>query len=158
MSVYTDDDSEWETGEEDFEDDSRSMTSVDSFEEDLVNLRSVVGSLTDAIEELESHLSTLQRPMEHLLLNQLDNVPFLNTSPFRSTKFKIRRAGIPGLDAHQTYEFSTICEKVRAYLQAANCISDDGTIELNSKQQKLFDIQESQCTYFDILAKLTHYL
>ena len=82
----------------------------DSVASTFQSLLTQVEALVTVLETAEAGLLTLQRPMEQLALHQLGNIPFLQTSPFRSESFLLKRR--PG---GSRIPFRSICAELRAH-------------------------------------------
>jgi hypothetical protein len=140
------------------DDSEYSEESIESFRGDLTQLRRIVSSINSTIETLETQLISIQRPIEALHMEQLGDVPFLETSPFRHTMFKFKTdVGIPGFDSGKRYMFADIMKHVRTYLFETGAVQSDGSIKLTSETRKLFGIKEKNeriVSYIDIM----HYM
>jgi hypothetical protein len=135
-----------------------SMSSIESFSGDLTQLRSVVASINATIEVLETQLISIQRPIEALHVDQLGDVPFLQSSPFRHTllKFKSPSVGIPGLGGgapqSKRHTFSDIMAHVRTYLFDKGAVHADGSIHLTRDMQRALGIKTPPViTYIDMM-------
>lgn len=153
-------DSEYETSdvsgsgsEYDEESDALSdVSSIESFSGDLTQLRHVVASINSTIETLETQLISMQRPIEQLHLDQLGDIPFLQSSPFRHTMLKFKSdVGIPGIDKHKRYSFADIMKHVRSYLFESGAVQSDGTIKLSKDQRKQLGIKEQELSYIELM-------
>ena len=142
-------DSEYET--------DSSGSDVDSFSSlqgDLERMSEMVKLMTTNIHELESAMVQMHRPIEGLHLNQLGEVPFLASSPFRHQRFAVKPPGFPGIDLETRYPFHVICAHLRTYLISSNAVSDDGTIKLTKPLQKLFGVKDETTTFLDLIINL----
>lgn len=129
-----------------------SCSSIESFSGDLTQLRTIVASLNATIETLETHLISIQRPIELLHLDQLGDIPFLQSSPFRHNELKFKsHVGIPGIDTKKRYTFAEIMAIVRDYLFTNNAVQEDGSIKLTKEMKKVIGIKESNVSYIDIM-------
>ena len=124
--------------------------------EKMQAMNRVMEEMTNEIVRLEQQLEQLQRPIELLELNQLDDLPFLESSPFRQAAFHTIPDAIPGLDSKRRYPFHALCAALRNYLFRAGAVAPDGTIALTAEMRKLFGIQESHTTYIALLNHLRH--
>lgn len=132
---------------------AESITSIESFSGDLSQLRAIVSSINATIETLETQLISIQRPIEALHIDQLGDVPFLQSSPFRHTMLKFKAdVSIPGIDVHKRHSFAEIMTAVRSYLFTGGAIQEDGTIHLSKEMRKtLGGIKESSLTYIELM-------
>ena len=90
-------------------------------------------ALMAVLETAEVGLAALQRPMERLALHQLGSVPFLQTSPFRSESFLLKRKP----DGPRV-PFSTVCAQLRALTL---CLpTEDGRLVLSPYLKELLHI------------------
>jgi hypothetical protein len=134
---------------------AESVSSIESFSGDLSQLRSVVAAINASIQTLETQLISIQRPIESLHVDQLGDVPFLHSSPFRHTMLKFKSdVGIPGLDTHKRYSFAEILAIVRTYLFESGAVQEDGTICLSKELQKSLGIHESSLSYIELMRHL----
>lgn len=149
------------------EDESRSITSTmsststDSFSSiqgHLETMGDVIDTCNQEIVELERQLELLQRPVEALELNQLGDVPFLSSSPFRKEAFLVKPPGLPGIDLTKRYPFQDICTMLRNHLFETGAVGKDGTITLTKQLQTLLDIQEPTTTFLIVLKHLRNVL
>lgn len=148
-------DSDEYTGSES-ENDVESVSSIESFSGDLSQLRSVVASINKTIETLETQLISIQRPIEALHVDQLGDVPFLHSSPFRHTMLKFKAdVGIPGIDVHKRHSFADIMSAVRSYLFTSGAVQEDGTLQLSKEMRKtLGGIKQSSLSYIELMQHL----
>lgn len=146
------------------EDDSRSDMSdsdADSFSEiqdELERTTSLIGILTRELETFEEQVRKLQRPILDLYLNQLGDVPFLESSPFRSATFQIKSPGFPGIDMTRRYAFHEICALLRAYLFANDAVAADGKILLPKQLKSAFGIRKKHATFMELVQNLHKFL
>ena len=136
----------------DMSSDDSDMT-LNSVQFNMEEITDVINAFNVEICELEKQLETIQRPMEALALNQLGDIQFHESSPFRHHTFKVQ-IGIPGIDISKRYPFHEICTIVRNYLFETGSVNSDGTIKLTKQLQKLFGIKESVTTYLNVLKHL----
>jgi TolA-binding protein len=157
-------DSEYESSDasEYYESDSDQLSdvgSIESFSGDLTQLRHVVASINSTIETLETQLISMQRPIEQLHLDQLGDIPFLQSSPFRHTMLKFKSdVRIPGIDTKQRYSFADIMKHVRTYLFESGAIQADGSIKLSKEMRKQFGIKESELSYIEIMQHMREFV
>jgi hypothetical protein len=132
---------------------AESVSSIESFSGDLSQLRAIVASINTTIETLETQLISIQRPIEALHIDQLGDVPFLTSSPFRHTMLKFKSdVDIPGIDTHKRHSFADIMAAVRTYLFTKNAVHEDGTIHLSKEMRKaLGGIKDSSLTFIELM-------
>ena len=131
---------------------SDSEESIESFSGDLSQMRRIVASINSTIEMLETQLISIQRPIESLHMEQLGDVPFLESSPFRHTMLKFKSdVCIPGLDTSKRHSFADIMKNVRTYLFESGVVQEDGSIKLTKEMQKMLGIKEKTVSYVDIM-------
>lgn len=126
--------------------------SFSSVQADLERMSAIINELNIGVHDLEAHMTTLHRPMESLHLDQLGDVPFLASSPFRHQTFAVKPPGIPGIDLERRYAFHTICAALRNYCIALGANSATHDIELPKLLQNLFGITNG--SYMDMLMNL----
>lgn len=146
-------------GSEGSRDDGSEGSSVDSFatmQANLEQLSSVMKDLCDEAERLEGSLTVLHRPIENLAIEQFGDAPFMAGSAFRSERFALRPPGIPGADLGRRYTFAEICQVLRTYLleSGAGAVTGTGDIVVNEPLKRLFDIQETEISYIQLLGRL----
>ena len=106
-------------------------------------------ALMAVLETAEVGLAALQRPMERLALHQLGSVPFLQTSPFRSESFLLKRKP----DGPRV-PFSTVCAQLRALTL---CLpTEDGRLVLSPYLKEMLHIKARTATFPALLGALTH--
>ena len=132
---------------------SSDMT-FNSLQYNMEDITDVINAFNVEISELEKQLGTMQRPMEALALDQLGDIPFHTSSPFRHQTFKVQPPGFPGVDLSKRYPFHEICAILRDHLFATGSVNSDGKVVLNEHLQKLFGIKESSTTYMNLLKHL----
>jgi hypothetical protein len=130
-----------------------SVSDVESFSDELTQLRKIMASINSEIETLETQLISIQRPIEALHMEQLGDIPFLESSPFRHTMLKFKSdVHIPGLDASRRHAFADIMKHVRAHLFDSGAVQTDGSIKLNKDLRKiLVGIRGTNVSYIDIM-------
>ena len=129
------------------------VSDVESFSDELTQLRKIMASINSTIETLETQLISIQRPIEALHMEQLGDIPFLETSPFRHTMLKFKSdVRIPGLDASRRHSFADIMKHVRAHLFNSGAVQTDGYIKLNKDLRKILaGIRGTNVSYIDIM-------
>lgn len=137
---------------------SSTTDSFSSVQQMLETMTDAIDGCNDEIQELERQLEALQRPVEALEINQLGDIPFLSSSPFRNQAFLVKPPGIPGIDLTKRYPFHVICAMLRNHLFQTGAVDKDGTITLTEQLQKLLGIQESHTTFLLILKHLRNVL
>ena len=153
-----DSDHDHDESEDEYESSSESVVSdnseesIESFSGDLSQMRRIVASINSTIEALETQLISIQRPIESLHMEQLGDVPFLESSPFRHTMLKFKSdVRIPGLDTSKRYSFADIMKNVRTYLFESGAVQDDGSIKLTKDMRKMLGIKDETVSYVDII-------
>ena len=125
----------------------------DNKEEDSVastfqSLLTQVESLVTVLETAEAGLLTLQRPMERLGLRQLGHIPFLQTSPFRSESFLLkRRLGGPRVS------FQTLCAELRAH--CLTLPTEGGELVVSPFLREMLHVTTRTTTFPTLLGALT---
>ena len=105
-------------------------------------------------EELEEHLHDLHVPLTDLHLQQLGDVPFLQSSPFRTATFAVKPPGFPGANLTTRYPFHVICGILRDYLFQSGAVAADGTITLSAQLQTLFEVQDPTIQWIPLIGRL----
>ena len=137
-----------------------SDSDTDSFstiQGNLEHLSAVIKELCDETERMEGELLELQRPIENLTIEQFGDAPFMAGSAFRAERFSLRPPGIPGADLGRRYTFAEICQVLRTYLLesgACSVAAGTGIIHLNDHLKRLFEVQESEMSYVQLLGRL----
>jgi len=127
-------------------------------EEQLVTLTDTLEILLASIEDLDEELVSLERPLENIMLQQLGDVPYLKTSPFRTATFAFRPPGLPGINLKRRYKFEEICELLRKYLFQTKLIDANETIQMNQILKTLFGVKEDSISYISLIGKLRNVL
>lgn len=145
-------DNDYESSSDSDRSECMSEESIESFSGDLTQLRKIVASINATIETLETQLISIQRPIEALHMEQLGDIPFLESSPFRHTMLKFKSdIKIPGLDASKRHSFAEIMKHVRAHLFESGAVQPDGSIQLTKDMRKMLGIKEKTVSYIDIM-------
>lgn len=131
-----------------------SDTSV-GIQDRLEEFSNYIEALHDEIQAIEHRMECLQRPVRDLHVDQLGDVPFLQSSPFRSQTFRFKHA-LPGIDMDKRYAFHEITAMIRTYLFEQGAVQPDGSIHLTPALQTLFGISASTTTFMNILKHLPH--
>ena len=124
----------------------------------LEGLRSMLGDMLEGIEAMEAKLVTLQRPIQNMYADQLGDVPFLESSPFRNASFLVKAPGFPGVDLTKRYKFKDITVMLRNYLEKKNAIDVNGIITPPPQIKKLFGIKAKTTTFMELIANLRNVL
>ena len=136
---------------------SDSDSDTDSYrtiEETIAAMTHTLEELYGEAEELEETLHDLHVPLTDLHLQQLGDVPFLQTSPFRTATFAVKPPGFPGADLSVRYPFHVICAILRDHLFKTGAVAADGTITLSKPLQTLFEVQEPTIQWIPLIGKL----
>lgn len=120
----------------------------------LEGLRALLGNMLEGIEVMETKLQSIQRPIQNIYTDQLGDVPFLETSPFRNASFHIKAPGFPGVDLTKRYKFKDITALLRAYLEKKKAIDASGLITLPRQLKTLFGIKTNTATFMELISKL----
>ena len=140
---------------------SSDESDADSFgtiEEEIGELNHMISELYCAAEDLEDQLMKIRKPLELSQLDQLGQVPFLKSSPFRSAMFKVKAPGFAGIDLEKRYLFQEICAMLRAHLLATAAVQPDGTIRLSDQLKTLFEVEDDSIGYIVLMARLRRVL
>ena len=138
--------------------DQEVISDVDSFatvEMNVSALNHLIEDMYNQAEELESHLLTMQKPLEGTQVKQLS---FLEASPFRHATFKTKPHGFPGADPTHRYPFHEVCTMLRKYLIESGSVLSNGDVQLNAQLQALFGIKDTVIGYIALLGHLRHVL
>ncbi len=137
------------------------MSDSDSDTDSYKTIEQAIAAMTHTLEELygeaeelEEHLHHLHVPITDLHLQQLGDVPFLQTSPFRTATFAVKPPGFPGADLTTRYPFHVICAILRDHLFKTGAVAADGTIKLSKPLQTLFEVQEPTIQWISLIGKL----
>jgi len=133
-------------------------TDFSELETTLSGLRSLLGDMMNGIEAMETKLQTMERPIQTMYADQLGDVPFLETSPFRNASFRVKEPGFPGVDLTKRYKFKDITAVLRKYLEKKGAIDAAGIITPPPQIKKLFGIKTKTTTFMELIAKLRNIL
>lgn len=122
--------------------------------EHLESMRELMHAMLQETEELEARLLTLQRPVEALALEQLGDVPFLQSSPFRHQAFRLKVDGIPGFEAGRRYPYHELVSVLRAHLIETGAMDAEGVATLAKPLQRLLGVEEERLSFVKILGHL----
>jgi hypothetical protein len=125
-----------------------------SLGEQLESLMDLMESLVKDIGRVETELARLQPHMEDLYVNQLSEIPFLETSPFRFETFLVKPPGFPGIDLKKRYPFHEICSLLRTYLIESNSINEEGMVLPNKLLRKFFGRSLKPISFLQLLGLL----
>ncbi len=140
---------------------SSDESDTDSFgtvEEEIAELNHMISELYCAAEDLEDQLIKIRKPLELSQLDQLGQVPFLKSSPFRSAMFKVKAPGFAGIDLEKRYLFQEICAMLRSHLLATGAVQPDGTIRLSDQLKTLFEVETDTIGYIVLMSRLRRVL
>lgn len=104
-----------------------------------------VEALLELLENTETALHRLQRPMEQLSLQQLGDVPFLQTSPFRFQEFMLKKR--PG----KRIPFHILCKEL-----CSHSLSESHDILTSPFLKEQLDISANTLTYPQLLGTLVN--
>lgn len=135
----------------DSDSDTDSYTTI---QQSIAAMNHVLEELYGEAEELEEHLHDLHVPITDLHLQQLGDVRFLQSSPFRAATFAVKSPGFPGADLSTRYPFHVVCAILRDHLFKSGAVAADGTITLNKPLQTLFEVQEPTIQWIPLIGKL----
>jgi hypothetical protein len=137
----------------DHEDSAQESQDEDSVLSVYTALLKEAEALMAVLETAEVGLAALQRPMERLALHQLGSVPFLQTSPFRSESFLLKRKPHGPLGGSRI-PFSTVCAQLRAL--SLGLPTEDGRLVLSPYLKEMLHIKTRTATFPALLGALTH--
>jgi hypothetical protein len=136
---------------------SSSSDSDDEYETDIGEqydaLLSQIEHLATLIETTETALHKLQRPILSLSTQQLGDLAFLESSPFRKQAFLVRMD--PRGDRRPFHE---ICAELREYLFHNAAVTSDGSITITPllRSQLRFKPRQKTTTYSEVLGLLVY--
>jgi len=139
-------------------DDMSDTTDAVELQISMETLSAQVGDLLAGIEAMEAKLSELHKPIQSIYADQLGDVPFLETSPFRNASFKVKPPGFPGVDLKKRYKFKDITATLRSYLDNNNLVDNKGIVTLNPILKKLFNLKGKTTTFMELIANLRNVL
>lgn len=129
----------------------------DSVASTFQSLLTQVESLVTVLETAEAGLLTLQRPMERLALHQLGHIPFLQTSPFRSESFLLKRRPGGPPDRPQPgcprVPFQTLCAELRAH--CLTLPTEGGELVVSPFLREMLRVTTRTTTFPALLGALT---
>ena len=134
--------------------DTESSESFSSIQADFERLSEMLHNFASGVDTIESNLIKMQKPIENLELNQLMDVKYLENSSFRNQTFLLKDSGFTGFAKNKRYRFQDICAVLRNYLFMNNLIQVDGSVKLNDHLKKIFDLNEENVEYLDLIARL----
>jgi hypothetical protein len=139
--------------------DSEESYDTNDIEHQFLVTINLIETMLEELEVLESQLEKLHRPILHLHLEQIGNLDFLASSPFRHAKFAFKKpqvAILASLDPNCRHSYETICTKLREALIKINGSLIE--ISLNKDLQSLFETKESSVSFVRILGLLRNIL
>jgi hypothetical protein len=135
------------------EDDSTSSEYESDIGDQYDALLNQIEHLATLIETTETALHKLQRPILSLSTQQLGDIAFLESSPFRKQAFHICADSTGG-----RRPFQTICAELRAHLFASDAVGADGTITITPllRSQLKFKARQKTTTYSELMGLLVY--
>jgi len=112
-----------------------------------------IQELATIIETTEIALHKLKRPILSLSTQQLGDLTFLESSPFRKQAFHIC------MDSRgERRPFHEICAQVRAHVFDSNAVAADGTITITPllRSQLRFKPRQRTTTFSELLGALVY--
>lgn len=137
--------------------DTEDEEGFEELEQTLEDTCNLIESMLKEVTVLEQRLFNLQRPIQYLHIEQLGELEFLASSPFRQTEFKFATpevAALAGLDIKKRHTFHTIAESLRNAIIAQNCVDERGIISLSKPLQKMFETKDTSMTFPALLGHL----
>ena len=137
--------------------DSSSSDSDDAYETDIGEqydaLLSQIEHLATLIETTETALHKLQRPILSLSTQQLGDLTFLESSPFRKQAFLVRMD-----PTGERRPFHEICAQLREHLFHSKAVGSDGTITITPllRSQLQFKPRQRTTTYSELFGSLVY--
>jgi len=136
------------------EEDEHDFTELESTLEETANL---IETMMKEVATLETRLHTIKRPIQDLHVEQLGELDFLSSSPFRQQEFKFAKPEVAvaaGLDPKKRHTFQKIAECLRQTLLAQKLVDEHGLIHLSKSLQKLFETKEDILSFPGLLGNL----
>ena len=137
--------------------DTEDEEGFEELEQTLEDTCNLIESMLKEVTVLEQRLFNLQRPIQYLHIEQLGELEFLASSPFRQTEFKFSKpevAVLAGLDTKKRHSFHKISECLRDAIIAQKCVDEQGIIILNKPLQKMFETKDTSMTFPALLGHL----
>jgi len=134
---------------------------TDEIEHTLSVTTTLMESMLRDLTNLEARLEALHRPLRDLHVEQLGNIDFLASSPFRNATFQFKNAAVAaaaGLKDDKRYPYHVICKTLRAALIQSGQVTKDGTLTLNTATKQLFGVKEDNISYPVLLGHLRNVL
>ena len=141
--------------------DSEDSYETDDIEQTLCVTTSLIEGMLSDLTNLEERLETLHRPLRELHIEQLGNLDFLASSPFRHATFQFKdgqTAAAAGLCGNERYPYHVICKTLRTALMNTGQVDKDGTLKLNTATKQLFGVKEDTISYPVLLGHLRNVL
>jgi hypothetical protein len=141
--------------------DDEEEVEYDELEQIMADTCDLIDSLLKDISEVESKLNTLQRPLQHLHVDQLGDLEFLEKSSFRSTPFLFAKPGpakLAGLDVSKRHSYKTIVGCLRNAILQQCTVDENGLITLTPAIQKMLETKEKKITFPGLLGYLRNVL
>ena len=123
-------------------------TECESVGATYVALMDQVEEVLQMLEKTETALYALQRPIEALVLDQLGEVPFLLSSPFRHQAFSLKRT------LSERIPFHALCANLRTHCLPLS--SQDGTIRTSPFLREQLNVRTETVTFPQLLGALPY--
>jgi len=141
--------------------DSEDSFDTDEIEHMLCVTTTLMESMLNDLTNLEARLEALHRPLRDLHVEQLGNLDFLASSPFRHAAFQFKdaqTAAAAGLCGAKRYPYHIICKTLRTALITSGQVDKDGTLRLNAATKQLFGVEDDTISYPVLLGHLRNVL
>lgn len=139
------------------ESDSEESIDTTELEHNFLVTTAAIEEMLASLDQLELRMDQIHRPLQDLYVDQLGNLDYLATSPFRTHTFQFANpavATLAGLDPEKRHTYGHICEKLRDALFATGSINPEGRIQLPPHLKKLFHIKQKEVSFFTLLGAL----
>lgn len=124
-----------------------------------------IGETTEnIIKHLETSLKMLdeigekkmEKPLEKALLSEFSSMSYLESSPFSSNKFKIKKEFKEkiesiGIKIDEKYKFTDFCEFLTKYIINHGLYDEDGRIKPDKFLCGLLKIEEKECSFIKLM-------
>jgi hypothetical protein len=124
-----------------------------------------IGETTDnIIKHLETSLKMLdeigekkmEKPLEKAVLSEFSSMSYLESSPFGSNKFKVKKEfkeklESVGVKIEERYRFSEFCEFLTKYVINHGLCNEVGIIKPDKFLCSLLQIEEKECTFIKLM-------
>jgi hypothetical protein len=137
--------------------DTEDEEGFEEVEQTLEDTCILIETMLNEVTVLEQKLFNLQRPIQNLHIEQLGDLEFLASSPFRQTEFRFAKpevAALAGLDIKKRHTFHKISECLRDAIIAQKCVDEQGIITLSKPLQKMFETKDTSMTFPALLGHL----